>query len=67
VSLGLDTFITDPISDLSLTAEGFHRSGAMTRELGLPTVVLQEGGYDIGALGHNVQAWLHGLEGTPWA
>jgi acetoin utilization deacetylase AcuC-like enzyme len=24
-------------------------------------VVLQEGGYDVDALGNNVQAWLHGL------
>lgn len=64
VSLGLDTFVTDPISDLSLTTDGFRRSGAIVRELGLPTVVLQEGGYDINALGANVQAWLHGLEGT---
>jgi acetoin utilization deacetylase AcuC-like enzyme len=23
--------------------------------------VLQEGGYDVDALGNNVQAWLHGL------
>lgn len=66
VSLGLDTFFTDPICDLSLTTDGFYRSGAMVRGLGLPTVVLQEGGYDINALGFNVQAWLHGLEGTPW-
>jgi acetoin utilization deacetylase AcuC-like enzyme len=63
VSLGLDTFITDPISDLSLTTDGFFRSGALVRSLGIPTVVLQEGGYDINALGFNVQAWLHGLEG----
>ncbi|MEK7292860.1 MAG: histone deacetylase family protein, partial [Actinomycetota bacterium] len=64
VSLGLDTFFTDPISDLSLTTDGFYRCGAMVRELGIPTVVLQEGGYDVSALGSNVQAWLHGLEGT---
>ncbi|MEO8363888.1 MAG: histone deacetylase family protein [Ilumatobacteraceae bacterium] len=64
VSLGLDTFFTDPISDLSLTTDGYVRSGALVRSLGLPTVVLQEGGYDVNALGFNVQAWLHGLEGT---
>ena len=64
VSLGLDTFVTDPISDLSITTDGYLRSGALVRSLGLPTVVLQEGGYDVNALGFNVQAWLHGLEGT---
>jgi len=61
VSLGLDTFINDPISDLAVTADGFERSGAAVSELGLPTIVLQEGGYDVSALGDNVRRWLVGL------
>ncbi len=61
VSLGLDTFVTDPISDLALTADGFERCGAAVAALGLPTVVLQEGGYDVEALGNNVVRWLTGL------
>ncbi|MFM8268339.1 MAG: histone deacetylase family protein [Ilumatobacteraceae bacterium] len=61
VSLGLDTFITDPIADLAVTTDGMRRCGAVVAELGLPTVVLQEGGYDVAALGANVQAWLVGL------
>jgi acetoin utilization deacetylase AcuC-like enzyme len=63
VSLGLDTFITDPISDLAVTTDGFERCGALVRELGLPTIVLQEGGYDVDALGENVRRWLIGLRG----
>ena len=61
VSLGLDTFFTDPISDLALTADGFERCGAAVSTLGLPSVVLQEGGYDVDALGDNVARWLTGL------
>jgi acetoin utilization deacetylase AcuC-like enzyme len=61
VSLGLDTFFTDPISDLALTADGFERCGRAVGELGLPTVVLQEGGYDVAALGDNARRWLTGL------
>jgi acetoin utilization deacetylase AcuC-like enzyme len=61
VSLGLDTFITDPIADLAVTTEGFARSGALLAQLGLPTIVLQEGGYDVSALGRNVHAWLTGF------
>lgn len=61
VSLGLDTYVTDPICDLSLTTDGFERCGAAVGELGLPTIVVQEGGYDIDALGDNVDAWLRGL------
>ena len=63
VSLGLDTFVTDPICDLSVTTEGFGRCGATVRDLGVPTVVLQEGGYDVSMLGRNARAWLTGLAG----
>ena len=65
VSLGLDTFIEDPIADLALTADGFERCGALVGRLGLPTVVLQEGGYDIASLGNNVRRWLHGIGSSP--
>ena len=61
VSLGLDTFITDPICDLSVTTDGFRRCGELVKQLGLPAVVLQEGGYDVDKLGINVQSWLVGL------
>lgn len=61
VSLGVDTYWNDPISDLALTADGYTRCGALIASLGLPTVVLLEGGYDIEAIGVNVHAWLAGL------
>jgi acetoin utilization deacetylase AcuC-like enzyme len=61
VSLGLDTFVTDPICDLSITTDGFNRCGAAVAALGMPTVVLQEGGYDVANLGINAQSWLKGL------
>ena len=60
VSLGLDTYYLDPISDLALTADGFEACGAMIAGLGLPTVVLQEGGYADDDLGENVRRWLLG-------
>ena len=62
VSLGLDTFITDPISDLAVTTDGMGRCGAVVRELGIPTVVLQEGGYDVAAIGSLVRAALDGIQ-----
>jgi acetoin utilization deacetylase AcuC-like enzyme len=64
VSLGLDTFITDPICDLAVSTDGFERCGALVAQLGLPTVVLQEGGYDVANLGENVRRWLVGLRGS---
>lgn len=61
VSLGVDTYHNDPISDLGVTTDGFRRQGALVSELGRPAVVLQEGGYDVDAIGANVAAFLLGL------
>jgi acetoin utilization deacetylase AcuC-like enzyme len=58
VSLGVDTFHNDPLGDLALSQESFGAAGAMVAGLGRPVVVVQEGGYDIPALGANVHAWL---------
>lgn len=58
VSLGVDTYWNDPISDFALTESGYRRCGELVKELGLPTVIVQEGGYDIDAIGRNVRAWL---------
>ncbi|HEY5874279.1 MAG TPA: hypothetical protein VIT64_03215, partial [Ilumatobacteraceae bacterium] len=60
VSLGLDTYVDDPICDLALTADGFESCGRRIRGLGLPTVVLQEGGYAVDDLGENARRWLVG-------
>jgi acetoin utilization deacetylase AcuC-like enzyme len=64
VSLGLDTYETDPISDLAVTFDGLARCGAAVAGLGLPTVVLQEGGYAVEALGECARRWLTGFEGA---
>jgi acetoin utilization deacetylase AcuC-like enzyme len=58
VSLGVDTYWNDPISDLALTTDGYRRCGEVVKQLGLPTLILQEGGYDIEAIGRNVHAWI---------
>jgi acetoin utilization deacetylase AcuC-like enzyme len=64
VSLGLDTYYSDPICDLALTTDGFESCGAMIAGLSLPTVVLQEGGYADDDLGENVRRWLLGAAGA---
>jgi acetoin utilization deacetylase AcuC-like enzyme len=60
VSLGVDTFIGDPMCDLAVTTEGFARCGRAVAALGRPLVVVQEGGYADDSLGANVRAWLLG-------
>jgi acetoin utilization deacetylase AcuC-like enzyme len=62
VSLGLDTFEGDPISQFSLTAGDFDRLGARLAALGLPTVFVLEGGYAAAELGDNAQHVLRGFE-----
>jgi acetoin utilization deacetylase AcuC-like enzyme len=64
VSLGFDTFHLDPIGDLGLTTEGYREMGRRVAALGRRLVILQEGGYHLGALGENARAWLRGAGST---
>jgi acetoin utilization deacetylase AcuC-like enzyme len=61
VSLGVDTFEGDPVGGFRLQTADFPRLGAAVRTLGVPTLVVQEGGYALGALGLNVVGFLRGL------
>jgi acetoin utilization deacetylase AcuC-like enzyme len=61
VSAGFDTFAGDPLGAFAVTGEGFGRIGAALAGLGRPTVVVQEGGYALDALGANAVALLAGL------
>jgi acetoin utilization deacetylase AcuC-like enzyme len=67
VSLGFDTYEKDPIGDLALTTAGYHEMGRRVAALGRRLVILQEGGYHLGALGENARAWLRGAAGRPAA
>jgi acetoin utilization deacetylase AcuC-like enzyme len=62
VALGVDAAGGDPESPLDVTPEGFHAAGRALATLGLPTVVVQEGGYDLKAIGPLVLEALSGLE-----
>jgi acetoin utilization deacetylase AcuC-like enzyme len=62
VSLGVDTFELDPITDFAVTKAALNESGALVAGLGRPTIVLQEGGYHLPTIGENVRAWLRGFD-----
>jgi acetoin utilization deacetylase AcuC-like enzyme len=67
VSLGVDAAADDPESPLEVTRSGYARAGKMVGELGLPTVIVQEGGYHLPTLGGLVLAFLEGVEaGGGW-
>ncbi|MGE4292523.1 MAG: histone deacetylase family protein [Desulfovibrio sp.] len=61
VSLGLDPAKGDPTGTWSLTALDFEENGKMIGSLGLPTLVVQEGGYRIPSLGQNARRFFIGL------
>jgi acetoin utilization deacetylase AcuC-like enzyme len=64
ISAGFDTFERDPIGDLALRTADYEAIGRMVGALGIPAIVLQEGGYAVDALGANVLALLTGLRGA---
>ncbi len=63
VSLGIDTYGGDPICDFALTTPAYFDVGRRVAAAGARLVVLQEGGYHLGALGENVRQWLRGAAG----
>jgi len=61
VSFGADTFEGDPISHFAIRTGDYARLGARVAGLGVPTLIVLEGGYAVEALGHNVAAFLSGF------
>ncbi len=64
VSLGVDAAAGDPESPLRASADGYRRAGRLLGGLGLPTVLVQEGGYDLATLGQLVRDTLLGFESS---
>ncbi len=61
VALGLDTAKADPTGTWNLSGKDFEANGRMIGELGLPTLVIQEGGYRTRTLGRNAHRFFTGL------
>jgi acetoin utilization deacetylase AcuC-like enzyme len=62
VSLGFDAGGADENSPLLVTSEGFARAAGVIAGLGLPTVLVQEGGYDLPSLERDLVSFLNGFE-----
>jgi acetoin utilization deacetylase AcuC-like enzyme len=62
VALGVDAAAGDPESPLEVTAAGFRAAGRALGELGLPAVVVLEGGYELETIGELVSEALAGIE-----
>jgi acetoin utilization deacetylase AcuC-like enzyme len=60
-SYGADTFAGDPISLFTLQTEDYPDLARRVGSLGLPVLVVMEGGYAVEALGANLAAFLSGF------
>lgn len=66
LALGLDTAKGDPTGSFRLVTRDFRANGRAIAGLGLPTLVVQEGGYRTQTLGANARHFFTGLwEGLP--
>ncbi|MBU1247912.1 MAG: histone deacetylase family protein, partial [Proteobacteria bacterium] len=61
VALGLDPAKGDPTGTWDLVAKDFAANGKAIGELGLRTLVVQEGGYLVRSLGINARSFFQGL------
>jgi len=58
VSLGIDILEDDPVGGFLLSVEGLREIAKQVAGLGLPTVLVQEGGYCLDRLGDGIIAFL---------
>ncbi|MDX2443914.1 MAG: histone deacetylase family protein [Bacteroidales bacterium] len=61
IAAGFDTHEADPIGGFKLRTEDYFAMGKQFQSLGIPTLVCQEGGYNIDVLGECVKNFLLGL------
>jgi len=58
VSAGWDAHRDDPLSRLAVTTDAYPRIGEIWGKLALPTLIVQEGGYSLTALGQAAPAFV---------
>lgn len=64
ISAGFDAHIEDPICQFSLTTECYRHIGTQITNINIPTVIIQEGGYNLSTLGPITETFISGLETT---
>jgi acetoin utilization deacetylase AcuC-like enzyme len=67
IALGLDAHEADPLAGGGVTTSGFAAMAGTIAAAGLPTVIVQEGGYLTPALGDNLAAFLRGFRASAGA
>ena len=67
VSLGFDAGADDPSAAFAITDRGFAEAGRRFAAMGLPTLLVQEGGYLSPSLANYLRSFLRAFEGSPLA
>ena len=62
ISLGVDTFKDDPISQFKLDSPDYLEMGKRIAQLGKPTLFVMEGGYAVEEIGINAVNVLEGFQ-----
>jgi len=63
LALGFDIYREDPQAKVAVSSDGFERLGRTVRAFGVPTLVIQEGGYHIDTLDLNLKRFFTGFLG----
>jgi len=61
IAYGADTHVDDPIGGFVLTTDYYVQMAATIASLRIPTMIVQEGGYNTALLGDNVVSFLSGF------
>ncbi len=61
IAAGFDTYKLDPIGHFDLETPDYQKMGKQIKDLNLPTIIVQEGGYYTKDLGANVSSFLKGF------
>lgn len=62
IAAGFDTHESDPIGGFGICTEKYTKLGTYFASLDIPTLVCQEGGYNIDVLGDCVKNFLVGIK-----
>lgn len=62
ISAGMDIYADDPLGRIKVTTDGIGEIGKRIASLGLPTVIVLEGGYANDVLGRNTLAFLSAFQ-----
>jgi acetoin utilization deacetylase AcuC-like enzyme len=62
ISAGWDAHRDDPLSKLKVTGDAYGRIGEILGDLGLPSAIVQEGGYSLAAVAEAALNFVQGFQ-----